>query len=154
FTPQSELLVQLQARTRVDGDGSLVGIVDEDQQASMPGLFLAGEITGVAGAAAAVAEGRIAGSAAARRAAGAGGGGSVRDRWVRRAHHAFAAAMHHAHPLPRHWQQTLTGDTIVCRCEEVPWSRVREAGADLAATEPRGLKGTTRVGMGWCQGRI
>lgn len=154
FTPQTELLLQLDAHTRVDLDGSLVGTVDGEQRSSVPGLFLAGEITGVAGATAAVAEGRIAGVSAASLAHGTVGGTSRKDRLVRRAHRAFARAMHHAHPLPPAWTDWLQADTIVCRCEEVPWSRAREAGDQLGAAEPRGLKGTTRIGMGWCQGRM
>ncbi|WP_205881530.1 NAD(P)/FAD-dependent oxidoreductase [Leucobacter coleopterorum] len=64
FTPQMELPVQLGVETRVDTDGSLVGVVDGVGRSSVPGLFLAGELTGVGGAVLAVLEGRIAGRAA------------------------------------------------------------------------------------------
>ena len=65
FTPQLELPLSLGAETRLDVDGSLVGVVDERQESSVPGLFLAGEVTGVGGAALAVLEGFAAGTAAA-----------------------------------------------------------------------------------------
>lgn len=157
FVPQAELLIQLGAQTRVDADGSLVGTVDATQAASLEGLYLAGEITGVAGATAAVVEGRIAGRAAAAKAsyaAGSPGRTPARERLQRASHTRFARAMHHAHPLPEGWTSWLTEDTVICRCEEVPWSQVREAAETLEAEEPRTLKGSTRTGMGWCQGRM
>ncbi|NLS09684.1 FAD-dependent oxidoreductase [Nesterenkonia sp. MY13] len=157
FVPQSELVVQLGAQMFRDADGSLVAEVDKDQQSSVPGLYLAGEITGVAGATAAVAEGRIAG----RQVAGLRGGGrpprssaDIKDRVLRRNHRLFAQAMHRAHPLPQQWPEWLTDETVICRCEEVPWQKTKEAIDSLSAEEPRGLKGATRIGMGWCQGRM
>jgi hypothetical protein len=42
----------------------------------------------------------------------------------------------------------------VCRCEEVPVAAVRNAVDDLGATDLRTVRSLTRVGMGWCQGRI
>ncbi|WP_028464213.1 FAD-dependent oxidoreductase [Nesterenkonia alba] len=159
FVPQSELVVQCGARTRVDVDGSLIGVVDVHQRSSVEGLYLAGEITGVAGATAAVVEGRIAGRAAAREAGYTTGGArqlaaAQRDKVLRVNHRAFAQAMHRAHPLPEGWESWMQQDTVVCRCEEVPYQRLKEAAQTLSAQEPRGLKGTTRTGMGWCQGRM
>lgn len=150
FIPQAELLVQLGAETRVDVEGSLVGVVDATQAASLPGLYLAGEITGVAGATAAVVEGRVAGRAA----AGDHHPHRRGERLQRAAHSQFARAMHHAHPLPEAWSNWLEEDTVVCRCEEVPWGQVRSAIHEQQATDPRTLKGSTRTGMGWCQGRM
>lgn len=71
FTPQMELPVQLGVDTKQDVDGSLIAIVDEDQRSTVSGLFLAGELTGVGGAALAVVEGRVAGRIAAIEAIGA-----------------------------------------------------------------------------------
>lgn len=148
FTPQTELLMQAGAQTRIDADGSLVGVVDDRLVSSVPGLYVAGEITGVKGAVGAVADGRIAGRAAA--------GATVRrrDRVARARHVAFARAMHRAHPVPAAWEQWLTDETTVCRCEEVSYRHVREAREQLDIVDPRSLKGASRVGMGWCQGRM
>lgn len=156
FVPQPELLLQLGAQTTLGEDGSLVGVADADQLSSIPGLYLAGEITGVAGAAAAVAEGRIAGRAASSSVGQAvrTGGADIRDRATRAAHRRFAAVMHKAHPVPEGWTQWLEDETLICRCEEVPWETARVAAEELSAEEPRGLKGSTRIGMGWCQGRM
>ncbi len=154
FTPQTELLTQVGASTRVDVDGSLVGTVDGDQRSDLPGLYLAGEITGVAGATSAVAQGTVAGAAAASDVLGRAVPAMRAVRARRRRHQTFAKAMHTAHPIPAHWAGWLTPQTVVCRCEEVPWSEVKNATASLGARDPRGLKGVSRVGMGWCQGRM
>ncbi|MET4095724.1 FAD-dependent oxidoreductase [Arthrobacter sp. UYCu712] len=150
FTPQMELPVALGAGTRLDADGSLVGLVDENQESSIPGLFLAGEVTGVGGAVLAVIEGLTAGAAAARE---SGSGASVKPSPAAR-HRRFAQAMHRAHPVPAAWQEWLQPDTTVCRCEEVTAGEIRKARETLQARDGRSLKSVTRAGMGWCQGRV
>lgn len=160
FTPQMELPVQLGAGTRQDVDGSLVAIVDEDQRSTVSGLFIAGELTGVGGAALAVLEGRVAGRAAALEASGPGAGAAVAPRATSAESRAiarqrsFANAMHLAHPVPAGWQQLLRDDTIVCRCEEVPAGALRESRESMAGEDLRTQKGQNRAGMGWCQGRV
>lgn len=154
FVPQAELLLQTGAATRLDVDGSLVGVVDVDQASTVPGLFLAGEITGVTGASGAVAEGRLAGVAAAGRVLGRSPGASRRDLGARVRHRLFAGAMHHAHPAPEGWVETADAETVVCRCEEVTLGAITAAREELGAQDPRSLKGVTRAGMGMCQGRI
>ncbi|WP_137826686.1 FAD-dependent oxidoreductase [Brevibacterium sp. 2SA] len=163
FTPQLELPVALGARTRVDVDGSLVAVVDESQRSSVPGLFLAGEVTGVGGAVLAAAEGRLAGAQAAAEITGASPDDRTAahprafDRTATRRtiarHRAFAEAMHRAHPVPPGWTDRLTPETIVCRCEEVPAATIAEASTTLEADDARAQKNMTRAGMGWCQGR-
>ena len=150
FTPQLELPVSLGVETRVDADGSLVGVVDDRQQSSVPGLFLAGEVTGVGGATLAVLEGLAAGAAAARPDPAL----PVKPQPAIARHRRFARAMHLAHPVPAAWQDWLTPDTTVCRCEEVTAGDIREAREDLGARDVRSLKSFTRAGMGWCQGRV
>lgn len=160
FTPQMELPVQLGVGTRQDVDGSLVAIVDKDQRSTVSGLFVAGELTGVGGAALAVLEGRVAGRTAALEATGQGAGGgathgptSSEARSIAR-QRSFANAMHLAHPVPAEWQQLLRDDTIVCRCEEVPAGALRESRESMAGEDLRTQKGQNRAGMGWCQGRV
>lgn len=46
-----------------------------------------------------------------------------------------------------------SGDTIVCRCEEVRAAEINRA-VDLGALGPAQLKSYTRAGMGPCQGRM
>ena len=147
FAPQLDLPLALGAETALDADGSLICTVDERQESSVPGLYLAGEITGVGGSALAVLEGAAAGSAAAGRAEA--DAPKRREKYRR-----FARAMHLAHPVPERWEGWLTPETTVCRCEEVPWAEVRRARDELGAEDARSMKSLTRTGMGWCQGRI
>jgi NADP-dependent aldehyde dehydrogenase len=157
FTPSLELPLALGAGTRTGADGSLVATVDRARRATVPGVYVAGEATGVGGAAKAVAEGELAGLTAAvdqRR------GGRVSRPRVRRLAEriaragAFATAMHHAHPVPERWSEWLTPDTVLCRCEEVSVGEVDAAREELGARDPRTAKLLARPGMGWCQGRV
>ncbi|WP_427134186.1 NAD(P)/FAD-dependent oxidoreductase [Pseudarthrobacter sp. S9] len=153
FTPQMELPVALGVETRLDADGSLVGVVDERQESSVPGLFLAGEVTGVGGATLGVLEGLAAGAAAARE---PGTGNTAAPSQARTAarHRRFAEAMHRAHPVPAAWQEWLAPETTVCRCEEVTAGQITDARESLGGRDARSLKSFTRAGMGWCQGRV
>ncbi|RCK68848.1 FAD/NAD(P)-binding oxidoreductase [Desertihabitans brevis] len=151
FTPSVELALQLGAASRVDVDGSLVVAVDEQQRTDVPGVWVAGEGTGVGGAVLSDLEGRLAGAAAA---ADAGASGGLPRRGGITRHRRFAAAMHRRHPVPAHWDEWLTEDTVVCRCEEVTAGRVLEAHRSLVVQDARSVKQVTRIGMGWCQGRV
>jgi NADPH-dependent 2,4-dienoyl-CoA reductase/sulfur reductase-like enzyme len=152
FTPQLEIPLQLGCATRLDADGSLVAVADDRQRASEPGVLLAGEVCGVGGAALSLVEGELAGL----HAAGGHPDPHVLARLQRRRDRlrAFAAAMHDAHPVPAGWTGWLTGETTVCRCEEVPVAAVRAAVTELGATDPRTVKLLARAGMGLCQGRV
>lgn len=152
FVPQLELPVQLGCATRADADGSPVVTVDGGLRTSVPGVYAAGESTGVGGAVLAEVEGRIAGRSAA---ADLGRRVPPLPRLSRRRERlaAFAKALLEAYPVRPGWQGWLRDDTLVCRCEEVPLSAVREA-QDLGATDARSVKLLARPGMGWCQGRM
>ena len=155
FTPSLELVTAVGAPTRLDVDGSLVAQVDHDQRSGVDGVYMAGEATGVGGAALALLEGELAGHGAVLDA-----GGRVSDRrrarlrrGIRRGR-AFAAAMHRAHPIPPGWADLLTPQTIVCRCEEVDAAAIATVCDELGATDARTVKLLARPGMGWCQGRV
>ncbi|HEY0240979.1 MAG TPA: FAD-dependent oxidoreductase, partial [Friedmanniella sp.] len=157
FTPSLELVTAVGADTRVDVDDSLVTVVDEQLRSTAPHVYVAGEATGVGGAALALQEGELAGLTAA---ADAGRGRRDDGRQVRRLQgavrrgRAFATAMHRAHPVPPSWSTWLTGDTLVCRCEEVDVQTVQRARDELGGGDARTAKLLTRTGMGWCQGRV
>ncbi|MGB7750245.1 MAG: FAD/NAD(P)-binding oxidoreductase [Candidatus Acidiferrales bacterium] len=117
--------------------------VDEYQQTSIPGIFCAGEPTGIGGLELALVEGEIAGYAA--------------TNWEDRAKHLFAKRarhqkvvriLQHAFPLRPELKNLARPDTLVCRCEDVPHERLSEHRGWRAA------KLHTRCGMGPCQGRI
>jgi D-hydroxyproline dehydrogenase subunit alpha len=148
FTPQLELALAVGCATKVDIDDSRVCQVDDEQQSSVPGVYVAGETCGVGGAALAVIEGTVAGAAAAGTPLT-----NARQRRRRAALRRFAAAMHSAHPVPPHWLSQVEPDTVVCRCEEVTVNDLREA-VRLGADNARSAKLLARPGMGWCQGRV
>ncbi|MFE9355254.1 FAD-dependent oxidoreductase [Streptomyces olivaceoviridis] len=130
--------------------------VDAEQRTDVPGVWAAGEATGVGGAALALAEGHIAGRSAAARLRGTapdpgGWGAAARTRARLR---AFATALDAVYAPPAGWADRVPDETVVCRCEEVTAGEVRGAVDSLGAGDLRTVKLLTRAGMGWCQGRM
>jgi D-hydroxyproline dehydrogenase subunit alpha len=117
--------------------------VDVHQCTSVPGVYCAGEPTGIGGVDLALAEGEIAG----RHASGAGAAPPAlakrRDRL-----RALALATEATFAPREELKRLATPDTIVCRCEDV------RAGAIDPSWTPRQAKLYTRAGMGPCQGRV
>lgn len=116
--------------------------VDDAQRTSVPGVWAAGECTGIGGMELARAEGEIAGLAASGHPIGLPLL-RTRAKWKRFAQHVATAfelgEMARAHPCP---------ETIFCRCEDVAYGEVAAHGSW------RDAKLHTRCGMGPCQGRI
>ena len=156
FTPQLELAVQLGCATSMDDDGSLVAVVGHDQRSSVPGVYVAGEATGIGGSALSVTEGEIAGRQAARVATGAPLDARADQRLTRRraVQQTFATALLRAYPVRSGWMGWTDNDTVVCRCEEVTVGTIDNAIHDLGASDPRAVKLYARPGMGLCQGRV
>lgn len=154
FTAQTDLLGA--ARFIRGADGGIAVAVDDRQETSVPGLFAAGETTGVGGVDLAAYEGLLAGAAAAEHCgmvpaltAKAETQARRRVRDLRR----FAETLHATFPLREGWRDDVAADTLVCRCEEVTAAQVRDA-VQMGATDARSVKLITRAGMGWCQGRV
>ncbi|MFM9555330.1 FAD-dependent oxidoreductase [Streptomyces caniscabiei] len=140
---------------RVESAGPRVW-VDEEQRTDVPGVWAAGETTGIGGAALSLAEGHIAGRSAAARLRGRV---PDPDEWARaaksrRALREFFEVLDAVYVPPAHWTEQVTDETVVCRCEEVTAGAVREAVGELGAGDVRTVKLLTRAGMGWCQGRM
>jgi thioredoxin reductase len=148
FVPQVDVGLALGCASRVTPDGTLALAVDDRQATSVPGVFAAGEVTGIGGARLSLLEGAIAGAAL------SGVDISVHLRGERARHTAFADAMAAVYPVRDGWIAGLTGDTVLCRCEEVDHDAVRTAVRELGARDARAVKLLTRAGMGWCQGRM
>lgn len=131
-------------------------VTDANGQTSVAGLYLAGDGAGILGAAAAELSGTMVGHAVAHRIgrlsttqfeqATVG----IRAKWHRlsAAGRGFAAL---TRPRPDAWQ-AVSGDTVVCRCEDVTRGEIEAAAAGGAGTLDQ-LKVWTRCGMGACQGR-
>lgn len=124
--------------------------VDDDQRTDQPGVFAAGEVTGIAGAVAARHEGLVAGWIA------AGGAPEAirRDRRRRDRGRAFAQRIARAHRIGSQWTDWLRPDTVVCRCEETDYASVCRALTDPATGGAHAVKLGTRAGLGPCQARI
>jgi len=160
--PHLDLALGLGPRVE-DGNGPGVW-VDQWQQTSVPGLWAAGETTGIGGAALAEVEGEIAGRSAAswlrhavepnRPGGDARPAVSAKSARRRRRLRGFFAALDAVYSPPATLVDLITADTTVCRCEEVTAAAVREAVREYGATDLRTVKLLTRAGMGWCQGRV
>lgn len=148
FTPRLELAV---AAGCVLSPGRFV-VVDAAQATSVAGVWAAGEVTGIGGADAALAEGTVAGTAAAGGDVGAGAARAA-GRALARAR-GFAARIEAAHGARGGWVRWLRDDTVVCRCEETTYGRVREVVELTGSHEARSVKLTSRAGLGPCQARM
>ncbi|MBM7168592.1 FAD-dependent oxidoreductase [Streptomyces sp. G44] len=157
LVPQIDLATALGCATRRTPDGVHALALTPLQETSLPGIWAAGETSGIGGAQLARAEGELAALAITARLTGARPYPLPRLRALRRRRdrmRAFAETMTAAHTPGRGWTGWLGDDTEVCRCEEVTAGRVREAVADYGARDTRTVKLLTRAGMGWCQGRV
>jgi D-hydroxyproline dehydrogenase subunit alpha len=117
--------------------------VDDLQRASLRNVFCAGEPTSIGGLELSLIEGEIAGLAASDRVPEAQRLVADRKKWA-----GFARRLDRTFSLRNELRGLASPDTIVCRCEDVPHSRLRQHGSWRAA------KLHTRCGMGPCQGRI
>ncbi len=117
--------------------------VDDFQRTTVENVYCAGEPTGVAGVEAALLEGQIAALAATDREA------EARALFpARSAEQAFARRLAEVFALRPEVRALAHAETIICRCEDVPFGVLREF------SSAREAKLYTRAGMGACQGRI
>jgi NADPH-dependent 2,4-dienoyl-CoA reductase/sulfur reductase-like enzyme/bacterioferritin-associated ferredoxin len=136
--------------------GGWVPDVNENLETSIPGIYAAGEVTGIAGAKAALVEGQIAGLAVARAL------GQLDDPTFRREVNPlrrqlkplrrFETMLNTLFRAPAGLNAITTDETILCRCEEVTAGEVRVA-VRSGANTLSDLKNWTHVGQGLCQGR-
>jgi len=138
LVPNTELAILLGCTTR-----SGYVSVDENQQTSVADVYCAGEPTGIAGIDGSLVEGQIAGLSASGRAVEAKALLSERQKTRR-----FAARMERAFRLRQELKGLPDAETVICRCEDVRYSRLQQCGSWRAA------KLHTRCGMGPCQGRV
>jgi NADPH-dependent 2,4-dienoyl-CoA reductase/sulfur reductase-like enzyme len=115
--------------------------VDESQRTSLPNVFAAGEPTGIGGLEAALLQGEIAGLTCA-------GQNTVSLQKPAASARAFTSRMEEAFGLRDELRSLPHADTIVCRCEDVPFGSLH------GHTGWTDAKLQTRCGMGPCQGRV
>jgi len=130
-------------------------VLDPDGNTSVQGIAIAGDGAGIGGAEAAVVRGRIAARAAVDALAPAAAGKLAPMATLRaslaKAERGRAFLDTLFRPAPQF--RIPSGDTIVCRCEEVTARDILDAVA-IGATGPNQLKAYRRTGMGPCQGRL
>jgi D-hydroxyproline dehydrogenase subunit alpha len=150
FVPRLELASMLGLEHGPDGVR-----VDGSMRTSRPGVFAAGEATGVGGAPLAATEGRLAGQSAARHAGQTGS--DEREQHLRRERSrllAFAERLQAVYPVPPVLAYA-TPDTTICRCEGVLLAELGDAGdTGLPLEDARAAKARLRCGMGPCQGAM
>ena len=116
---------------------------DAYQATSLANHFAAGECTGIGGSELALVEGRIAGHAA------IGELGQASTQFAERRHwQGFADRLASTFRLDERLATLAAPDTLVCRCEDVPYSAMSGHASWIEA------KLDSRCGMGACQGRI
>jgi NADPH-dependent 2,4-dienoyl-CoA reductase/sulfur reductase-like enzyme len=142
LVPNVELAELLGCRLDRSGPHAAVA-TDARLRTSISGVYAAGEVRGVGGAAAASIEGRIAGLAACGQEAAAARLAGLQQRARR-----FAARVARSFALDPRLRALASPETIVCRCEDVP------LGALAGFDDGRAAKLATRCGMGACQGRL
>lgn len=131
-------------------------VVDEWGATAVPGLSIAGDGAGIAGALAAEHRGRIAALQASFELGRVDK--QTRDQLAcapRKAHGRAVRGREFFDSLyqPPEAFRSPEGDTIVCRCEEVTARQVREVVAQ-GVRGPNQMKAFLRCGMGPCQGRF
>lgn len=157
FVPSIAMTLHLGAQHHYDGNlAAFVPDFDQHMQTSLPGVYVAGDVTGVGGKPLAEIQGELAAYSALEFL------GKISNQ---------AAAPHYARLLPQAqregrfarflWNrycirpgllELAHDDTLFCFCEAVPVGAVRGCLKD-SACDLFGLKLRTRLGMGNCQGR-
>jgi len=117
--------------------------VNAVQETSVPGVFCAGEPTGIGGLDKALVEGQMAGLAAAGHIGKAAQFLPTRQRLA-----GFAQRLDRAFAPRAELRALAEPGTIVCRCEDVTRAELEHC------TSGRAARLHTRCGMGPCQGRI
>ena len=123
-------------------DGTALA-VDAWQTTSQADHYAAGECTGFGGSELASVEGAIAGHAAVGNIAAARQLRPRRARWQ-----GFAKALNRAFSLDPQLKSLAQADTLLCRCEDVPYAAL------ASHVDWRTAKLASRCGMGACQGRV
>lgn len=133
---------------------AFVPVVDDFGTTGVDGIAIAGDGAGIAGAWAAEDRGTLAAIAAARalsapKLAALPDEATVRQRLQKNlAARRFVDLMYR----PAAAFRQPTGDTVVCRCEEITAQQIRGTVA-LGCSGPNQMKAFLRCGMGPCQGR-
>ena len=159
FLPSSELARQAGARARWLSSGGWGIVVDDRFRSTEPGLFVAGELTGIKGAESACVEGELA-AIGILFDAKLNEVGDYRKyaEILRRKHHKirkFTALLERTAGVTDAFLLNLiTKETLLCRCEDVSRGTVDSVLEQNSSIRSlNSIKLMARTGMGRCQGR-
>lgn len=158
FVPNLELAMLAGCEIEHDSaKGGWIVRVNDNLQSSVPSIYAAGELTGIAGAEKSIIDGSLAGLAV------AGELGALSDvaddqhelpllQKRREREMAFGALLNAlSTPLPGMIHE-LPDDTMICRCEDTDLGQIRaQIGNGFTTLDT--IKKATNSGMGKCQGR-
>jgi len=156
FVPSAELFRLVECAFSHDENlgGSVVNL-DEWCRTSVPGVYGAGDGTGVRGSLVAVDQGRLAALGAAMDLGAISPEAAAKlalpSRRRLAAKERFRQMLNPMFRVGAGIYDLATPETLVCRCEEVTRNRIDEAIA--ATSDINSVKSYTRAGMGLCQGR-
>ncbi|MEW6405562.1 MAG: NAD(P)/FAD-dependent oxidoreductase [Chloroflexota bacterium] len=156
--PSFQLAAAFGCKLRLDGClGWYVPVHDRNMESTQPGIFVAGDVTDIAGSKVAIVEGQIAALNALHQL------GIINEKDLAERIVSLSSELLHLNRLADALQEIYAfrpglaklarDDTLLCRCEEVTFSQVKAAIAN-GATDLHQVKLATRAGMGYCQGRF
>ncbi len=160
FLASSELARQRGANCSWSSKGGgWIVKADEWMCSNIPGLYVAGEIGGVAGAEVAIEEGRLAGLGIAKNLEQISFekayelSKSIRIR-LRRLNQFAEMLKDFSYPGEKLLEQMRTGESTLCKCEEISVNDFEAKLADnVHISNANAAKLLSRTGMGLCQGR-
>jgi NAD(P)H-nitrite reductase large subunit len=132
-------------------------ILNSEFETTKPGVFIAGDATGIGGVKLAVLQGRCVATEVARQL------GAIKDKEAAEnlgrlkkqimSHRWYQIFLKKIYAFRPGLLDLLTGDTFLCRCEEVNFKSITDA-IEKGFHNIERIKRLTRIGMGRCQGRF
>jgi bacterioferritin-associated ferredoxin len=137
--------------------GGYSPIHDRSLESTQPGVFVAGDVTNIAGAKVALLQGEIAGLNVVYQ-LGLINNSDLTERLMPlysrlQKLNQLAGALQEIYAFRPGLSRVAKDDTLICRCEEITLGQVKHALAN-GATDLNQVKLATRAGMGYCQGRF
>ena len=127
----------------------------DNQQTSVPDLYLAGDGCGIAGVYAAKLSGEKAANQILQKLNLPVSTHDINNIDKQLSHFTtFSYGLTQAFPFPTTWAQEVPDETVICRCENVTAGDIRTMVRDRNCQEMNQLKAHCRSGMGRCQGRV
>lgn len=157
FMPSIALTLHLGCRHIYDPNlGANIPWHDEHMRTNVPGVMVAGDVTGVGGKPLAVLQGKVAGLSALEeldylKEEDANQRRNQLSGAVRR-EERFSRWLWNRYRIKKGLLDLADDETLICRCENVRLVEIRKSLTD-GARDLYGIKLRTRLGMGSCQGR-